>query len=78
MGEAESIVRTYVLRLWQEGHAMWRGHITDVATGERGYVDDIDGVVAFLVPRLEPPWRLGIRSRVRTWLKQRRTARERS
>jgi hypothetical protein len=79
MAGVESIVRTYVLRVWQEGPGSWRGHITDVTTGERQYVDDIDGVAAFLAARMElMGLRCGLRWRVRTWLRQRHPPDERS
>jgi hypothetical protein len=75
--------QTFILRIWQEeteqeaGRASWRGHITDIGSGERRYVEDLGGVIAFLMPRLELMGeRVGLRWRVRSWLKQRQ--RERS
>lgn len=68
-------VQSFVLRVWLEesreeaGRTLWRGHITDIGTGERRYVQDIDGIVAFLVPRLSQMGAsVGVRWRVQTWL----------
>jgi hypothetical protein len=80
MALPEANVQTFVLRIWLEdtqddaGRTVWRGHITDVGNGERRYVQDLDGIVAFLVPRLELLGaRIGFRWRVRGWLKQRQS-----
>jgi hypothetical protein len=79
VGPTESETRTFVLRIWREetagedGAARWRGHMTDVESGDKRYVQDLDGVVAFLMQHLQP-WgvRFGLRWRASTWLARRR------
>jgi hypothetical protein len=70
-----AVTQSFVLRIWLEelkeeaGQTLWRGHITDIATGERQYVKDIDGIVAFLVPRLELMGvTVGLRWRFQSWM----------
>jgi hypothetical protein len=75
MAVPRACIQSFVLRIWleelprEDGRSVWRAHITDVATGERRYVQGIDGIVAFLVPRLE---RMGVkvslRWRLQSWL----------
>jgi hypothetical protein len=81
MALSEASVQSFVLRIWQEEEVgdgrqvIWRGHITDIATGERRYVENIESIVAFLIPRFELLGvRVGLRWRVRTWMKRRRQA----
>jgi len=75
MAVPETGIQSFVLRIWleevqqQDGHTRWRGHITDIATGERQYVESLDGIIAFLVPRLELMGvNIGLRWRVQNWL----------
>jgi hypothetical protein len=73
----ESDSHSFIVKIWREEaaeeteRAAWRGHITHVPSGERRYVKDLDGIVAFVVPYLE---HLGanipIRWRLRRWLKR--------
>jgi hypothetical protein len=78
----QASVQTFVLRIWLEetqdeaGRTVWRGHITDVSTGERPDIQDVAGIVAFLSPRLallDTALKVGLRWRLRSWLKRRRT-----
>jgi len=79
VGPTDAETRTFILRVWREadateaGAARWRGHITDVESGQRRYVQNLDGIVAFLVQHLQP-WgvRFGLRWRASTWLARRR------
>jgi len=71
----QASVHSFVLRIWleesreEDGRTLWRGHVTDIATGERRHVQDIDGIVAFLIPRLAAMGAtVGIRWRVHSWL----------
>jgi hypothetical protein len=75
MAVAQASIQSFVLRIWleelqqEDGRSRWRGHITDIATGERRYVEDLDGIVAFLVPRLELMGaHVGLRWRLHNWL----------
>ena len=54
----ETSTHVFVTRLWLEGvdtdeHAVWRGHITHVLTGERQYLDSMEGIRAFIEPYLQ-------------------------
>jgi hypothetical protein len=50
--EPESNAVTFVVRLWleggDEGPRVWRGHITHVMSGERRYVQSLEGIDAFI------------------------------
>lgn len=53
MDEPESNAETFVVRLWlegggDEGPRVWRGHITHVMSGERRYVQSLEGIDAFI------------------------------
>lgn len=47
---------SFILRVWREESVedskrpAWRGHITHVMSGDRGYVQDIEGIEHFLAP----------------------------
>jgi len=78
----ESETRTFILRVWLEetigeaGTATWRGHITDVQSGDRRYVQDMDGIVAYLILHLQRLGvRFGLRWRASCWLARRRRRR---
>jgi len=75
MGPFESSTHSFILKIWLEQTAqdvrsvIWRGHITHVPGGERRYVQDLDGILLFIVPYLEE---MGVgpgrRWRIRRWL----------
>ena len=50
---------SFIVKLWLEetveeaGQVTWRGHITHVPSGERRYVEDLNGITAFIMPRLQ-------------------------
>lgn len=60
----EANTHLFVVKIWLEQsadegrQARWRGHITYVLNGERSYIEDLDGVIAFIEPYLE---RMGVR-----------------
>jgi hypothetical protein len=60
----EATAHSFVLRIWLEeteqeaGSAIWRGQISHVPGGERRYLDNLDGIVAFIIPYLE---KMGVR-----------------
>ena len=76
---AETDIQSFVVRIWLEetaaeaGRVTWRGHITQVPSGERRYLKDLDGVTAFIATYLR---RMGVQigplPRVRRWLGRRR------
>lgn len=57
---------SFIVKVWLEetaeeaGHAVWRGHITHVPSGERRYFKDLDEIQVFIVRYLEA---MGIRLR---------------
>jgi hypothetical protein len=77
---AERLSLSFVIRIWLElpepGRGVaWRGHITQVPSGEQRSFDDLDEAALFVLRHLE---RLGaqtpLRWRVRRWLARRRGA----
>jgi hypothetical protein len=50
---------SFMIRIWLErtveetGYAKWRGHITHVYSGERRYVENLNGITAFIATYLE-------------------------
>jgi hypothetical protein len=63
------------VKIWLEetfeetGKARWRGHITDVPSGERRYLKDLSDIGIFILPYLDSmKIRLGFRWRVWKWL----------
>jgi hypothetical protein len=70
----EPTSHSFVVKIWLEetgqeaGHAVWRGHITHVASGARRYVKDLAGIVDFIAPYLEQMGvRMGAGWRLRRW-----------
>jgi hypothetical protein len=79
MDLSELPVYSFIVKVWLEeteqetGRTVWRGYITHVGSGKRRYVEDLDGIVDFIVSYLadigvDP----GIRWRVRLWLSRQR------
>ena len=51
-----------------------RGHITHIPNGTRRYVQDLDGIVFFIIPYLESMGvRLGLHWRLKRWLNRARS-----
>lgn len=75
MDLVEFNTHSFVVKVWREepadnGHrGRWRGHITHVPSGERSYLKNLNGIVAFIVPYLAS---MGVRLdafwRMRSWL----------
>lgn len=75
MDQPEEQTHSFIIRLWLEewqdekDSVMWRGHITHVASGERRYLQTLDGITAFIGPYLG---KMGVplkwRERLRQWL----------
>jgi hypothetical protein len=51
-------IQSFVVRIWieetaeEDGGALWRGHITHVASKKRGYLSDLDQLSQFIIPYL--------------------------
>jgi len=77
MDEIESEAQSFIVRVWVEeraeeaGRGVWRGHITDVSTGRRRYLKNLDEIGDFIAPYIESMGvKLGMRWRLRRWLKR--------
>jgi hypothetical protein len=76
-GEIELGTHAFVVKIWRENDgagphgAVWRGQITHVASGRRGYVASLRQLILFIVPYL---WALNVRMslfwRLYQWLKR--------
>jgi hypothetical protein len=73
----ESTSQSFIVKVWVEDSAketdlgVWRGHITHVPSGKRQYLKNLDEIPDFIAPHLEEMGvRLGMRWRVRRWLKR--------
>jgi hypothetical protein len=78
MDRLESHTHSFIVKVWLEGlageigGAIWRGHITHVPSGRRHYLQDLEGITAFIALYLERMGvRLGLRWRLRRWLRRR-------
>jgi hypothetical protein len=76
MDPPESSSQSFIIHIWLEdmakdtGRATWRGRITDVRTGKRRYLKDLDEIVMFILPYLEGMGvRCGLGWRIWRWLK---------
>jgi hypothetical protein len=76
----EFINHSFVIKIWLEetpeetNNPIWRGHITHVPSGERNYIQDLNGITNFLRHFLEklgiklsPIWLL--RNRLGRWVR---------
>ena len=59
MDQFEAQTHSFIIKLWLEetaedaGRPVWRGHVTHVPSGERRYLQNLDGILAFVAPYLE-------------------------
>jgi len=59
MDENQSIVQSFIVRVWgeeraeEEDRGIWRSHITHVPGGERRYLKNLDEIGDFIAPYLE-------------------------
>ncbi len=59
MDQFEAQTHSFIIKLWLEelaedaGRPIWRGHVTHVPSGERRYLQDLNGILAFVAPYLE-------------------------
>jgi hypothetical protein len=54
----ETNTKVFIVKIWleessREGKAKWRGHITDITSGDRQYIEDLIDIVHFIIPYLE-------------------------
>jgi hypothetical protein len=38
----------FVVKLWKEEPALWRGHVTHAYTGQRRYFQDLEKILVFI------------------------------
>lgn len=72
------VIRSFVVRIWieeygsRDGGVTWRGHITEVASGERGYLKSLDDIAVFIAPYFNgTPVAKRRPSRLIQWLRER-------
>ena len=72
---SEHITQSFIAKIWLEesvgetGRASWRGHITQVPSGNRQYIETLDDIVQFIAPRLEEMGaRVALFWRIKFWL----------
>jgi len=59
IGLPETITHSFIIKIWLEesadevNRATWRGHITQVPSGERRYLVNLDEIKIFILPYLE-------------------------
>lgn len=52
-------IHSFIIKMWLEevseesSRATWRGHITHVPSGARRYLQDLNEIIAFIMPYLE-------------------------
>jgi hypothetical protein len=56
---SEPSTQSFIVKIWLEetaaeaNRATWRGHITQVPSGERRYLENLDDIGIFILPYLE-------------------------
>jgi hypothetical protein len=77
MDTLEPGAQSFIVKIWVEeraeegGRGTWRGHITNVPSGKRRYLKNLDEIGDFIAPYLEEMGvKLGTRWRIRRWLKR--------
>jgi hypothetical protein len=77
MEPLEPDAQSFIVKVWVEdsaeagGQGVWHGHITHVPSHERRYLKNLGEIPDFIAPHLEEMGvQLGIRWRVRRWLKR--------
>lgn len=73
----ETSTNSFIIKIWLEEtdseQIIWRGHITDVTSGERHYLQNLSEIPLFLAPYLEHLGvKLGLCWQIKRWLQQRR------
>lgn len=58
--DEQSVIYSFVVRIWLEEtkaetqRLLWHGHITDVSSGERRYIQSLHEIPEFIQTRLTP------------------------
>jgi len=48
------VTRSFVVKIWlEEERGIWRGHITNVHSGERRYFEELSDILDFIAPYVE-------------------------
>jgi hypothetical protein len=75
MNSPEKDRQVFVVRLWREAREIegrlpeWRGIIESVQTGKHRYLQNLDDIVAFIIPHLEGVgFKPKFRQRIRHWV----------
>ena len=73
----ETTTHSFVIKIWLEEtieeaeEAVWRGRITHVPSGEKGYIKELNEITLFISPFLESMGvKPTIRARVSRWAQQ--------
>lgn len=77
MDSLEPGAQSFIVKVWVEdstetgGQGAWRGHITHVLSQQRRYLKNLGEIEDFIAPHLQAMGaKLGMRWRVRRWLKR--------
>lgn len=77
MDEMESATHSFIIRIWVEerseeaGQGIWRGSITQVSSGRRRYLNNLEEIADFIIPCLqEMGMKPGMCWRIRLWLRR--------
>jgi hypothetical protein len=77
MDEMELAAHSFIIRIWVEerseatGQGIWRGSITEVSSGRRRYLSNLEEIADFIIPCLQDMgMNIGVRWRLRRWLKR--------
>ena len=77
MDSLEPDSQSFIVKVWVEdstgeaSRGVWHGHITHVSSQERRYLKNLGEIEDFIAPHLEELGvKLGMRWRVRRWLKR--------
>ena len=77
MDSLEPDTQSFIVKVWVEdgletgSQTLLRGHITHVLSNERRYLKDLGEIEDFIAPYLEEMGiKLGVRLRIRRWLKR--------
>jgi hypothetical protein len=77
MDEMELAAHSFIIRIWVEerseatGRGIWRGSITQVSSGQRRYLSNLEEIADFIIPCLQDMgMNIGVRWRMRRWLRR--------
>jgi hypothetical protein len=71
MEAKQTDICSFIIKIWleetvsEDGAAVWRGHITHVPSGERRYIQQLEGVLEFVTPYLK---NMGVEVEMQWWV----------